>query len=271
MNGSEAMRYLEGRGLVLPAFEEVDRYLGTDVSLPIPAFISEEMGPEASLALWSAAREHMPTTRLVPVLLGAEPMIDWASPRRLRQLPERIARNRAAAARPPHAVLARVEARLAKRFSRQVVDRLHTAMDNVRPAWLVRPGAAPPAHDFGGDADAMRFLAAPEPIRCVLLGCAPWESPLYLGLGGWNGSPRPHEQALLLRAWWERHGAQLVHVGRSSVELYAERPAVRIEAMRELLREVLLYCHDAAFQDADDSFPTLRTMLAGNWWTFWWD
>lgn len=209
-----------------------------------------------------------PGLGLVPLLVGAEPMIDDLDRLGTRAAGQRIRGRVKRAAGDPQAVRATLEARMAERFSPVVLERLRAEMEAVRAAWLVKPGAAPPAVP---DPQPERLFDQSEPVRCLLLGCAPWEVPLYVGLGGHSGSPLPHEQAILLRAWHERHGVALVHVGRGDVAMHAQRPVARVEDLRPLLWEVFLYCYDAAFQDVDGTFAGLRRMLASPWWKFGWD
>lgn len=261
MNPADAMRYLVDRGHFVPGFDEVAPF-------PIPALISEEMPADESLALWEAARLHAPGTGYAPVLVGAEPMAEWFAGKRWSSFLKRISTSRKRYAADPAAVRASLEARLADRFSPQVIERLREEMETVRPAWLVRSGGEP-AQPL--EMEPSRFVAGGEPVRCLLLRCPPAEVPIYLGLGGWNGSPDPHEQAQLLAGWHARHGTSIVHVGRGSVAMFSERPPVRIDELRPLLWETFLYCYDAVFQDADGTFASLRRMLSSPWWCFSWD
>jgi hypothetical protein len=281
------MRYLEDQGLLVPMFDEVERVLGRGLPFPVPALISEELSAGAALALWAASREHTRKTGLVPVLLGAEPMVDLAPPdpsragrdvmsaRGWARMMGNIRKNQAAAAHETfESVVAELEGRVVDRFSAQVVERLREAMQQIRPVYLVRPDqvtAGPGVADEPAQVAPYEFLADPEPVRCILLGCRPWETPLYLGFGGRGACPPPPMQAIVLRRWWKNHGTEIVHIGRSTVAMHSARPPQRIDALRPLLWDVFLYCYDAVFRDADDSFAELRTMLAGNGWQFWWD
>ena len=138
-------------------------------------------------------------------------------------------------------------------------------MDRLNPVWLVRGDQA--AAEGSGP---WPFLVEPEPVRCLLLACRPWEVPLYIGLGG-QGAPSPAEQSVVLHGWYERYGTHVVHVGRTMVATHSDRPPERIAELRHLLWEVFLYCGDAVFADTDDSFAELRAMLGGEGWAFWWD
>lgn len=278
MKPAEALRMLARDGAPLGRFDEVDRF--TDLPFPVPALISEPMDAEEGLAVWGAAHRLRGSTGLVPVLLGAEPMIDWflgkgGSAERFGQpcdqgVPFQGRKGRSALARirqrpalppQPGPVLEVLADRLRERFSADVVDQLWSQMMTIRPVWAPRSDGLRPTSAFEHDG---------EPVRCVLLGCPPWEVPLFLGLGGWNGSPGPAEQAVLLRGWQQRHQATLLHVGRGTVDLWVERPAVRLDEVRPLLWEVLLYCCDAVFAD-DDAFAGVRQMLASPRWSFAWD
>jgi hypothetical protein len=204
--------------------------------------------------LWHEARRVGARSGFVPVLLGPEPMVDWTP------------RPAPAAALLP-LVEDRLRARACARFSPQVVSRLRAEMDALRPAFLVKGGMpdncdSPPSSPVFDDSEA---------VRCVLLGCRAHEIPLWLGLGGWNDSPEPDEQAAVLAAWGERHGTNILHIGRSHVAMWSDRPPRRIEEFRALVWESFLYCWDSAFQDRDANFGGLRRMLGGASWTFCWD
>lgn len=282
MKPAEAMRVFEREGVPVPRLDEVDRF--TDVPFPVPALLSEAMPVDEAVALWQSARRHRLITGLVPVLLGAEPMIDWfgaAGPVRerfgqpqdadapFRGRPGRLALNRIRR-RPPipsdaRGTFAQLEATLAERFSGPVVAALRGEIDAIQPVWAAHGGEGIDNNSLLG------FEHDDEPVRCALIECQPYELPLFLGLGGFNGSPGPLDQAVILREWGARHDAELLHIGRGTIDMWAERPAVRLDDVRALLWEILLYCCDAAFQDADEAFGGLRRMLATPRWTFAWD
>jgi hypothetical protein len=244
----EAMRRLGSRSGV--RFEEVDHIDGVAIAGSI--WLSGDLPAEDALDTWEAARVEMGSTRLVPVLLGAEPMIHGRQVR--GPLP------------PVDALAVRdaLENALVARFSRPVVDRLRAEMAAIRPAWLARSGGSPP-----GERDLVPFDPG-EAVRCALIRGEPWEVPLRLGVGG-EGLPEPREHAAILHGWWRDHGAMIAHVGRGELAIHVERPPVRVEDFPPLLWDTLLYCCDAVFQDEDASFAGLRRMLAGPWWSFGWD
>ncbi len=266
MNTAEAMRYLNDRGARIPRFEDIDRFIGFE--FPIQAMMTEALPADESLKLWQTARAHAPRTGLVPVLVGAEPMIDWFAGADCEEVLERLHAHRAQS--PSAAVLETLEQRAIQRFSASVVEQLRAEMNAIRPAWRVLPGhgAEYVGHETDGAPD---FLAEEEEVRCILLQCPAVDVPIYLGLGGWNDSPQPHEQSAIFSRWNARFGTQIAHVGRSSIGLWSTRPPTRIDEYRELLWETFLYCHNTAFQDGDATFSGVRQMLAQPWWSFFWD
>jgi len=265
MNTAEAMRYLHDRGAHIPRFEEIDRLIGFE--FPIPAMMTEALPADECLQLWETARQHQPRTRLVPVMIGAEPMIDWFAALDCEEVVHRVHTLRAQGRSTD--VLETLEQRAIERFSGQVVSTLRSEMFAVRPAWRV---TSERSHEpCNTDAEQfLPFLSEEESLRCILLQCEPADVPLYLGFGGWNDSPAPDEQSAMLARWQARFGVQIGHIGRSGVSLFSTQPPSKIDEYRQLLWETFLYCHNTAFQD-DATFSGVRQMLAQPWWSFFWD
>ena len=97
------------------------------------------------------------------------------------------------------------------------------------------------------------------------------EIPAYLGLGGWNACPPAENMVAALRQWQKDYGAELVAIGRDTMELrVARRPATREEALR-LARQQALFCSDVV-EDTDDMLEELAaSLMISDWWFFWWD
>lgn len=97
-----------------------------------------------------------------------------------------------------------------------------------------------------------------------------WEVPAYLRFGGWNACPPPAVQVAALRSWHQRFGAELVGLQTDTLNLRVDRrPADRAAAMA-LAWEQYRYCPDLA-EDAGTLTELAATLLADDWWYFWWD
>jgi hypothetical protein len=95
--------------------------------------------------------------------------------------------------------------------------------------------------------------------------------PAYLRWGGWNACPAPEYHVAALRSWRERYGAELVAIGGDVIELrVARRPADRAEALA-LAREMYLYDEDIVSQGTETFAVLAATLMASDWWFFWWD
>ncbi len=97
------------------------------------------------------------------------------------------------------------------------------------------------------------------------------EAPALLRWGGWNECPSPEVQVAALRSWRERYGVELIGIGADVLNLRAKRrPQTREEALA-LAREQCLYCSDIVFQGTDTLSNLAATLMADDWWYFWWD
>lgn len=95
--------------------------------------------------------------------------------------------------------------------------------------------------------------------------------PAYLRWGGWNACPAPEYHVAALRSWHERYGAELVAIGGDVIELrVVRRPADRTEALT-LAREMYLYDEDIVSQGTETFAMLAATLMASDWWFFWWD
>jgi len=98
-----------------------------------------------------------------------------------------------------------------------------------------------------------------------------WEVPAYLRWGGWNACPAAEVQCAVLRRWQERYGAELVGIDRDTINLrVARRPRDRAEALA-LARECYAYCQDTVDQGVGTIEALAATLMASDWWFFWWD
>lgn len=109
-------------------------------------------------------------------------------------------------------------------------------------------------------------------VHIVLLPIADGsEAPAYLRWGGWNACPAPELHVALLRQWKQRYGAELVGLSGDVMNLrVARHPATRDEAMA-VAREQYLYCTDIVDQGVGALRPLAASLMASDWWFFWWD
>jgi len=97
------------------------------------------------------------------------------------------------------------------------------------------------------------------------------EAPAYLRWGGWNACPSAALHVAVLRSWKQRYGAELVGLSGDVIDLrVTKRPATRAEAMA-LAREQYLYCSDIVDQGTTSLPPLAASLMASDWWFFWWD
>lgn len=95
--------------------------------------------------------------------------------------------------------------------------------------------------------------------------------PAYLRWGGWNACPSPEYHVAALRSWHRRYGAELVGIGGDVLNLrVTRRPKDRGEALA-LAREMYLYDEDIVSQGTETFAVLGATLMASDWWFFWWD
>jgi hypothetical protein len=95
--------------------------------------------------------------------------------------------------------------------------------------------------------------------------------PAILRWGNWNACPAPEFHVAALRSWHQRYGVELVGLSSDVMNLRAtRRPATRSEAIA-LAREQYLYCEDIVDQGTETLAPLAATLMADDWWFFWWD
>ena len=100
---------------------------------------------------------------------------------------------------------------------------------------------------------------------------ASWEVPAYLRWGGWNACPAAEVQCATLRRWQDLYGAELVGIDRDTINLRVKRrPKDRAEALA-LARECYAYCPDTVDQGVGTIEALAATLMASDWWFFWWD
>jgi hypothetical protein len=98
-----------------------------------------------------------------------------------------------------------------------------------------------------------------------------WEVPAKLLYGGWNECPVPQVHVGFLKRWFGLHDAEIISIGRATIEMRVGKPPVSRDEALELAREQFVYCPDCVDQGAG-SVPSLAAeLLNGRIWHFWWD
>ena len=138
-------------------------------------------------------------------------------------------------------------------------------------------GTSPPA---GGTSPSSGLTVAystltdrPRPmVHIVLIPTDdPTTIPAHMRWGNWNECPPPAYHVAALRAWRDRYGAELVGLGADTINLRVSRkPATREEAL-ELARVQYAYCCDIIDQGVRSYRALAASLMAHDWWFFWWD
>lgn len=118
-------------------------------------------------------------------------------------------------------------------------------------------------------------LLTQKPLERVHIALLPTRDPTlipaFLNFGGWNECPEAAVQVAAARQWFDKYGAEIVAVTDDIVEYRVRtRPASRDEAMA-LAREHFEFCSDIVLQGPGTLEPLAATLMASDWWFFWWD
>ncbi|HUD89284.1 MAG TPA: DUF4253 domain-containing protein [Xanthobacteraceae bacterium] len=118
-------------------------------------------------------------------------------------------------------------------------------------------------------------LMTGEPFPKVHIVLVPTDDsstiPAHLHWGSWNECPAPEYHVAALRHWRDAYGAELVGLGRDTIDLKVARtPATRGEAI-ELARVQYAYCNDIIDQGTGSYSVLAAQLMAHDWWFFWWD
>jgi hypothetical protein len=209
-------------------------------------------GAEAEAA-WFALREAVGGRGWWPVLLGSEAGLD--------RIAEDMAFNLEGTS--PRAVLARslevdVDAWLAERETGEWPDEAE---------WEAAPT---PIHNFTATSDVLSGVPL-DRVTIALVPAASWEVAAWLGIGGWNECPSPHEHVALHRRWHERYGAEVASYTGDVVELYVTRPVADEAEAEAVAREHYIYCYDVVDQGCGTMEVLAGSILGATVWYFWWD
>jgi len=133
------------------------------------------------------------------------------------------------------------------------------------------PAEAPAAPGLTVTYDLLTHQAHPRVYIVLVPTDDPTTIPAHLRWGGFNACPRPEYHIAALRHWRDRYGAELVGLDMATLNVrVARRPATPEEAL-ELARLQYEYCHDIVDQGVDTLSALAASLMAHDWWYFWWD
>jgi hypothetical protein len=114
--------------------------------------------------------------------------------------------------------------------------------------------------------------ALPERMFVCRIPTSDWtEIPAFLKFGGWNACPAPEYHVAALRSWRDRYGAELIALAGDILVLHVSRkPKSREEALA-LASEMYVYNNDLIDQGYRSLAPLAASMMAFDYWAFWWD
>lgn len=157
--------------------------------------------------------------------------------------------------------------------------RTYTRAETI--AAMERASHDPPLGDWPASPETSAGLSVTQdilsgkPLAKAYIGLAPtndWTAiPAYLRWGGWNECPAPEFHVAALRTWRDRYGAELVGMSSDTIDLrVAAKPKTREEAIA-LAREQYTYCPDIIDQGVRTYSSLAASLMANDWWFFWWD
>ncbi len=113
------------------------------------------------------------------------------------------------------------------------------------------------------------------PKEKVAIGLFPtkngWEIPAHLNLGGWNECPDAVGHVVMMKAWADEYGAELIGTNGDTIEMYATSPPSSREDSFRLAQQQYLYCEDIVSQGTQSVIALAAGLLGNNIWYFWWD
>jgi uncharacterized protein DUF4253 len=170
---------------------------------------------------------------------------------------------------------------LSKMFVTDSSGKLRALTNEEARSLMLREPQSPPDGDWPSEVDASPGLSVAEdiltnrPLPKVHIALVPtddWTTiPAHLNWGGWNACPHPEYHVAALRSWRDRFSAELIGLSHDTMNLrVTRRPATR-EAALELAREQHVYCNDIVDQGTGTLGPLAASLMADDWWFFWWD
>jgi Domain of unknown function (DUF4253) len=135
--------------------------------------------------------------------------------------------------------------------------------------WPSKVDAGPPGPTVATDILSGKFH---ERVHILLFPTASgWEVPAYLRWGGWNECPPPEYHVAALRSWQGEFAAELVGMNGDTIDLRVGRRPKSRESSMKLAREQYGYCADIVDQGVGTISELAATLMASQWWFFWWD
>jgi hypothetical protein len=152
------------------------------------------------------------------------------------------------------------------------IDSVADFKDEAREPSL---GEWPVERAYGGGLSVVDDFRTRQPKAVARIALIPTddsaEIPAYMRWGNWNMCPQPAFHVAALRAWRQRHGAELIGLSADTIELRVSRkPATREEAV-ELARALYVYCDELIDPDTGSFCNLAASLMASDWWHFWWD
>lgn len=113
-------------------------------------------------------------------------------------------------------------------------------------------------------------LPRPEVAVALVPASTSSEAPAWLAFGNWRGCPEPRVHVAVLSRWRERFGAEVVTIGRDTIELRVARPPADRESALALAREQIAYA-PALLEDGARSIAEIAASRIGApVWSFRW-
>lgn len=118
-------------------------------------------------------------------------------------------------------------------------------------------------------------LLTQQPLDRVQIAILPTQDPslipAFLNFGGWNECPDAATHVAAARYWYEKYGAEIVAITDDIIEYRVKRRPVSREAAMTLAQEQYELCSDIVLQGSGTLEPLAATLMASDWWFFWWD
>lgn len=155
-------------------------------------------------------------------------------------------------------------------------DDLRVAYDEMLEARKARRAAAIPGMltlDQQGplrtydEATAIAELG-PGDARVFRLATTPARALMYLGFGGWNDCPNPHEQARAWEHWATTVGGVPAVIHEDALDAIIARPPTTRDALVRMAHEVVTYDRDSGIEGM---LWLLATLYRSTSVRFWWD